>query len=466
MKEKSEQSPRLPAIFRTKQLRAVSTAMVSVLIASACSGGEAQTVTDNSNNEPPGLALPFEGTGFLNSGPHNFRLKRDVPTKNEIASELDFAPKPVIKCEPGVRAIVTDWNITASESGKVTVVGDEKNELDSNHSIIQIKHPDGKSTRYTHVANIQVKKDQEIPKGQRLGNASCEYPPSGSTDGLHLDWSVLDANENPIDVRTITLSGWRIEGKLNYQGTMTKDGKTITADGRRCPVENPCDNGKIVNSITHGSSKAPNKAVLGAAAGPTRPGPINAAVGEKPIVAETPKPTPIPKPTERPMEQGWKTFRSINYPYEIQIPQNLQISTLAVSVFNKKAVDLFTGEKINNTPVQIAISMESTQKWVRPEDYAQNALGQVKQFNQNALLFTMESGEEPLYAGIKLKQKTFFIQYELPQITYLKAIFITNNQAWMFDMAMLMPQNSSEVVYRQKMNQNFLRMLTSFKPLQ
>lgn len=282
-----------------------STAMTSALIVSACSGGEAKRVTDNSDNEPPGLALPFEGTGFLNSGPHNFKLERGAPTEKEIVSELDFAPKPVIKCEPGVRAIVTDWNITASESGKVTVAGDEKNELDSNHSIIQIKHPDGKSTRYTHVANIQVKKDQEVARRQKLGNPSCEYPPSGSTDGLHLDFSVLDPHGNPIDIRKISLSGWEIQGNRNYQGTMTKDGKTITADRRRCPVGNPCDGGKIVNSITHDSSKTPRKAVLGAEKSPNSQ--ISGNVNEKRVEGviattrptEKPTPAPTPKTSER-----------------------------------------------------------------------------------------------------------------------------------------------------------------------
>lgn len=425
MKEKSEQSPILPnahgslvvispesrlgrAIGGSARKAILPVAAALSLIASACSGGEAQTVTDNSDNEPPGLALPFEGTGFLNSGPHNFKLKRDAPTEKEVVSELDFAPKPVIKCEPGVRAIVTDWNITASESGKVTIVGDEKNELDFNHSIIQIKHPDGKSTRYTHVANIQVKKDQEVPKGQRLGNASCEYPPSGSTDGLHLDFSVLDPSENPIDVRTITLSGWTIEGKLNYQGTMTKDGKTITADGRRCPEENPCEGG-IVNSITHDSSKTPNKAVLGAEKSPNSqisgnvnekrvkeaiptprpterptPAPTSAPILKKetpiPTVIPTPalkKDLPTPTPTEKPAEQGWIKFTSPNYPYRIDIPFFWQPSS--TNVGGKKTDVFLTKNTVAGFEINVSVAAEPVGDWVILQDYAKTQLGQLRQ---------------------------------------------------------------------------------------
>ncbi len=161
--------------------------------------------------------------------------------------------------------VLKDWHVVASKSGRVTIVGNEKNRADPNHGIVQIKHPDGKSTRYTHAANIKVKEGQEVAKWQRIANPSCEHPPDGNTTGVHLDFMMLDQFGKRIDSRGITLSGWKVKGGLNYQGTMEKDGeKTRTASTKRCATDSAC--GGLRNDLIIFEAA---RAVLGVSATPT-----------------------------------------------------------------------------------------------------------------------------------------------------------------------------------------------------
>ncbi len=227
--------------------------------------------------------LPFEGTWFVTGGPHNFKLPIGAPIDGTLASDLDFAPKPVVPCPPGKEIVLKDWGIVASKSGIVTVAGDEKNQKDPNHSIVQIKHADGKSSRYVHSADIEVKKGDTVKQNQVIGYPSCEVPPDGYTTGVHLDFSVLDANGNPVDIRGLTFGGWAVDSSSkNYQGTLSKNGeKTRTADGARCDTDTVC--GGIRNDLTN----TPNKGVV--VAGPKDPiSPISGKVNEKSV---SPTPT-------------------------------------------------------------------------------------------------------------------------------------------------------------------------------
>jgi len=233
--------------------------------------------------------LPYEGTWFLTGGPHDFRLPIGAPIDGVLASDLDFAPKPVVPCPPGKEIVLKDWNIAASKSGIVTIVGDQKNQKDPNHSIVQIKHADGQSTRYVHSADIEVKKGDTVRQNQVIAHPSCEVPPSGYTIGLHLDFSVLDANGNPIDIRGLTFDGWKVDSSSkNYQGTLSKNGEKLrTAEGGRCDTDAAC--GGIRNDLSNNL----NGAVV---AGPKDPiPPISGTVKEK-SASPTSKSIETPRP--------------------------------------------------------------------------------------------------------------------------------------------------------------------------
>lgn len=283
---KPEILTQLPSVLKSKKLRVVSSAAVSLLIASACSGGEMK----KQEEEFPRI-VPLSGEVFLTQGAH---ANDDSPTG--IKSSIDFAPKEVKNCPPGARVTV-DQPAVATTSGTITIVGNERDRNDPNHSIVEIKE-EGTNLRFgtMHLDDIEknIQVGEKINKGDVLGKPSCEVPKGGQTTGVHIHSYVKDANGSFAPINGQEVSGWKIEGDK-----MTKKGeKARTADTRRCSTDTACEG--IRNDLVNNPIKTSNKAVLGAAAGPVRPGPINATVNEKPVGAETPKPIPTPRPTEKP----------------------------------------------------------------------------------------------------------------------------------------------------------------------
>lgn len=296
MKEKFEQSPRLSNTYRdivvisresrlgrvigaTKKTILPVAAALS-LIASACSGGEMKK-----QEEAFPRILPLSGEIFLTQGAHT-----NDDSLTGIKSSIDFAPKEVKNCPPEARVTV-DQPAVATTSGTITIVGNERDRNDPNHSIVEIKE-DGTGLRFgtMHLdkmpENIQV--GEKIKKGDIIGKPSCEVPKGGQTTGVHIHSYVKDGNDNFVPINGQEISGWKIEGDK-----MTKKGeKTRIADTRRCATDTACQG--IRNDLLNNPTKTSSKAVLGAATGPTRPGPISATVGEKPVVTETPKPAPSP----------------------------------------------------------------------------------------------------------------------------------------------------------------------------
>src|SRR3989344_7983045 len=209
-------------------------AAAALSLAPICGGGENGGGGGEEGNGPPpvsqdeGLRLPIRDgeLWYLTAGPHYDGLS------DGVRYALDFAPKEVTKC-PGGAPAENYWAV-AVDDGKVVIVGDANDP--ENHSVVEVEHEDGLRSGYMHLDNIQVEDGQEVEKGQRLGNPSCEYPPGGASSGVHLHAYAKDKDGKALPVNGIKLSGWEaVEGEKNYDGRLLKEGEEPrTADKRRC----------------------------------------------------------------------------------------------------------------------------------------------------------------------------------------------------------------------------------------
>lgn len=187
------------------------------------------------------LLFPFQDTWYLTGGPHSDGLS------NNVRYALDFAPKAILPC-PGSGPLATE-TVTASESGKVVVVGNENDSTDPNHSVVKIEDAQGFDVGYMHLADITVKVGQEVNADDPLGNPSCETSPGGQTTGIHVH-EFLEKGGQPLPITDVTFDGLVVNaGNNNYQGALTGE-KTVTADVGRFTEKNPGPGG-IVNEVSN-----------------------------------------------------------------------------------------------------------------------------------------------------------------------------------------------------------------------
>lgn len=234
--------------------------------------------------------LPFSGTWYLTSGPHSDNLSPGV------RHTLDFAPPEIIPC-PGGKPLEGRY-VTAAALGEVTVVGNEKDSADKNHSIVEIQHPNGYTTGYKNLDNMNVRVGQEVKQGDILGNPSCEYPPGGKIAVEHLQFYLKRAGL-PVRISEISLSGYKVtEGSEDGIGNLSKPGeKTRTPDTRGCDNDQIC--GGVRNDLTF--LKPPSPSIAKPAIKPkSEPPPILPKPEEKPNVLS--KPTIAPKPVSKPTQ--------------------------------------------------------------------------------------------------------------------------------------------------------------------
>lgn len=88
----------------------------------------------------------------------------------------------------------TDYSILAASSGTVIYAG----WINGYGNTIQIKHENGYTTQYAHLASIKVKKGQAVSKGNTIGIMGS----TGRSTGIHLDFEVRKNGQllNPINV--------------------------------------------------------------------------------------------------------------------------------------------------------------------------------------------------------------------------------------------------------------------------
>lgn len=231
--------------YRKKLELASVPALLLAAIGATCEGSEPKEPGDTSDNvpkveapidkpEPEQFILPVIDTKdpdepiFLNSGPHSDGLTGGV------RAAIDLAGKNVMPC-PGSETS-KEMAAIAAARGKVTVVGNENDQNDENHSIVEIAVEDV-TFGYMHLDDIQVKVGQTVESGAILGFLSCEIPPKGKTDGQHLHFYIKKDGKS-IPIKGFIFSGWQIdESPQNYQGTAEKGDSLRVANKVRCDQE-------------------------------------------------------------------------------------------------------------------------------------------------------------------------------------------------------------------------------------
>jgi hypothetical protein len=65
---------------------------------------------------------------------------------------------------------------------------------------VELKHPDGTTTRYFHLSSYDVKPGDQLAAGEAFAKSGA----TGNVTGPHLHWSAIDAEGRPFDPRTLT----------------------------------------------------------------------------------------------------------------------------------------------------------------------------------------------------------------------------------------------------------------------
>jgi hypothetical protein len=86
---------------------------------------------------------------------------------------------------------------------------------------------------------------------------------------------------------------------------------------------------------------------------------------------------------EEPPEGNWSRFRSINYPYQMDHPQDW--SAQSTEGLGKK-IDIFKGKFVNNFQTNVTVVAEPAGSWVNEDDYRDNLINQLTIRSQDGKL--------------------------------------------------------------------------------
>lgn len=89
-------------------------------------------------------------------------------------------------------AAPTGTKVGATRDGVVTRSGFDKKGYGN---WVEVRHPDGTTSRYGHLAKRGVKVGQEVDQGDRLGTVGN----TGRSTGPHLHFEIRDAQGRPVD---------------------------------------------------------------------------------------------------------------------------------------------------------------------------------------------------------------------------------------------------------------------------
>lgn len=183
--------------------RWASVAVVALALVLGIGYVQPQTADAATTNGAAKLSLPWsEGKSWrLTGGPHNHYGYSSKPW-----SSLDFA---------GPRA-GRSYQVRAARGGVVSRPC---------RNLIEIRHGNGWSTSYYHVAYIRVRKGQRVARGQLLGYTSTRSGCGGSATGPHLHFSLKRYGRH-VNINGHTIGGWTArDGSTPYRGCLVKGSK-------------------------------------------------------------------------------------------------------------------------------------------------------------------------------------------------------------------------------------------------
>lgn len=93
-------------------------------------------------------------------------------------------------------------------------------------NLVQIRHADGWTTSYYHLARIKVRAGQRVATGQLLGYTSTKAGCGGSASGPHLHFA-LKYGSKFVNLDGLVIGGWTVrEGNSQYVGCMVRGGQS------------------------------------------------------------------------------------------------------------------------------------------------------------------------------------------------------------------------------------------------
>ena len=168
-------------------------------------------------------------------------------------------------------AAVTGSAVVAAEEGTVTYVQiwdgsyDTTGMMSYGH-MIQIEHPDGNTTLYAHLSEINVQQGEKVVRGQRIGRVGS----TGNSTGPHLHFEVMSETgkkENPEPVLEYGVStllddytwSWVNQYLNRPNGTKTISDYGVTRDKVVAELtSHQSDNYYLGTTYVGGDSQSPN----------------------------------------------------------------------------------------------------------------------------------------------------------------------------------------------------------------
>ena len=168
-------------------------------------------------------------------------------------------------------AAVTGTAVVAAEEGTVTYVQiwdgsyDTTGMMSYGH-MIQIEHPDGNTTLYAHLSEINVQQGEKVVRGQRIGRVGS----TGNSTGPHLHFEVMSETgkkENPEPVLEYGVStllddytwSWVNQYLNRPNGTKTISDYGVTRDKVVAELtSHQSDNYYLGTTYVGGDSQSPN----------------------------------------------------------------------------------------------------------------------------------------------------------------------------------------------------------------
>jgi len=197
------------------------------------------------------LGFPLSDDLWIIKGPHF------IKDKEGTLYALDVSSSKVESCKPGDKKSITDVLVVAPKTGTIKVAGESKEV----HSIVELDLENGYSLQLIHLDNIQVSVGQRVTEGKTIiGEMSCEFPPGGETDAIHLHMG-LKKDGQPVSITGSSITGLQVkeDGTMKNRDPYAIPNWTVNPDPRRCGPSKEsialCD-GKI-NYIPHPKNAKP-----------------------------------------------------------------------------------------------------------------------------------------------------------------------------------------------------------------